>query len=248
MADDQIVQRSLSADAFEDGAEPFPYFDLNVDGLRDRISRAQLREIAHGWRDLPIQIHDRGAQTLSQLEASCRATQRRFGRLDWLIVDYLQLMRSDGRGDKRYELVTEISQGLKRLAMRLRVPVIALSQLSRANEAREDRRPQLSDLRESGSLEQDADVVLGIFREAYYLARDEPRPENIKGDKERSAGENFSLAYHAWEQRMFSAERSLEVITLKQRAGPTGVDVLDFWGKYDAARDRPTSFQSRPQD
>jgi replicative DNA helicase len=248
MADRQIVERSVSERAFAAGEAPFAYSDLNIPERADRIDRTMLREIVEDFREIKVSLHDKGAQTLLQLEASCRATQRRFGRLDFLVVDYLQLMRSDGRGDKRYELITEISQGLKRLALRLRVPVIALSQLSRANEARDDKRPQLSDLRESGSLEQDADVVLGIYREAYYLAREEPKPEQFKSDKDRTADENFSLAYYEWEGKMRAAERTLEVICLKQRAGPVGADVLDFWDRYDAARDRPDPFQSRAQD
>jgi replicative DNA helicase len=234
MGDEQIAARSLSAFA-HDAGEAFAYSELRKGAAR--IDRARLRSLASSMPTTLI-IEDKGAQTLGQLEASCRATARRLGGLDFVIVDYLQLMLPTTRGT-RNDQITEISQGLKAMAKRLRVPIVALSQLSRANEQREDKRPQLSDLRDSGSLEQDADVVLGVYREHYYAVRDEPRPETVKGDKDRTPDENFSLAYHAWEQRCRACERTLEVITLKQRNGPVGTDVFEFFDKYDVARDRP---------
>jgi replicative DNA helicase len=235
MGDEQIAARSLSAASHGAGDEAFAYSDLRKGTAG--IDRERLRRLAKTMPKTLI-IEDHGAQTIGQLEASCRATARRLNGLDFVVVDYLQLMLPTIRGT-RNDQITEISQGLKAMAKRLRVPVVALSQLSRANEQREDKRPQLSDLRDSGSLEQDADVVLGVYREHYYAVRDEPRPENIKRDNERTADENFSLAYHAWEQRCLACARTLEVITLKQRNGPVGTDVFEFFDKYDVARDRP---------
>lgn len=233
MSDEAIAGRSLSAAAFAGEGERFAYAELRRGA--NNVDRKRLNSLA---ANLPatLIIDDTGAQTLGQLDASLRQTRRRLGGLDFCVVDYLQLMRSTLRGT-RNDQITEISQGLKALAKRYKIPIIALSQLSRANEQRDDKRPQLSDLRDSGSLEQDADVVLGVYREHYYLSRAEPKLEHFKKDSERSQEENFNLAYWEWEAKMRRAERSLEVSTLKQRAGPVGTDELDFWDKYDVATD-----------
>jgi replicative DNA helicase len=136
-------------------------------------------------------------------------------------VDYLQLLEGSGKnksGDSRVQEISDISRGLKALAKELNVPVIAMSQLSRAVEQREDKRPQLADLRESGSIEQDADVVMFIYRDEYYEARKEPP---IGTDK-----------HLEWQQRMSKVQNQAEIIIAKQRHGPVGTVKLFFDGKF----------------
>ena len=137
--------------------------------------------------------------------------------LDMLVIDYLQLLRGNGskRGqENRVQEVSEITQGLKAIAKELNIPVIALSQLSRQVEQREDKRPQLSDLRESGSIEQDADVVMFVYREEYYLSRTEPEPGTEK--------------HMSWQESMERAHNIGECIVAKQRHGPIGTVKMYF--------------------
>jgi replicative DNA helicase len=131
-------------------------------------------------------------------------------------VDYLQLLAGSARraAEGRVQEVSEITTGLKALAKELHVPILALSQLSRQVENRDDKRPQLADLRESGSIEQDADVVLFIYREEYYLSRKEPRPNTQE--------------FFTWQEEMAKIEGIAEVIIGKQRHGPTGTIKLQF--------------------
>jgi replicative DNA helicase len=153
--------------------------------------------------------------------------------LDLVIIDYLQLLQGTGgarSAENRVQEISEITRGLKAIAKELDVPVVALSQLSRAVEQREDKRPQLSDLRESGSIEQDADVVRFVFREEYYLGRAEPmrRPEESE--------EKFNDRYERWKSRLEEVHATAEVIISKQRHGPIGTVRLRFEGettKYD---------------
>jgi replicative DNA helicase len=158
---------------------------------------------------IPLFIDDTGGISISQLAARARRLQRTTG-LDLLIIDYLQLITSSGgrKSDGRVQEVTEITKSLKALAKELAIPIIALSQLSRAVEQREDKRPQLSDLRESGSIEQDADVVMFIYREAYYLERLEPG----EGDPR----------HQEWKDQMAAKFNVAEIILAKQRHGPIG--------------------------
>ena len=136
------------------------------------------------------------------------------------MIDYIQLMQgSSARASQnRVQEITEITTGLKALGKELGVPIIALSQLSRQVESRDDKRPQLSDLRESGSIEQDADVVLFVYREEYYLRNKEPKPG--------------TLEYTQWETEMNEARGKAEVIIAKQRHGPTGTVSLAFTGEF----------------
>lgn len=241
MSAESIAARRISAadwyergDNFREGA--MPYAKLRRGGEEiDRTRVDKLREA------LPrnVYVDDCPAQNIPQLDASVRATRRRYGRIDFVIVDYLQLMTGTTRSSNRVEVVTEISQGLKALAKYYKVPVIALSQLSRANEARDDKRPQLSDLRESGSIEQDADVVMMVYREAYYLSRDEPKPDQFRPSADKSAQTAFEEAYNAWEAQLRQCERRMEVSTAKQRNGPVGTDVVLFIDKHDVAKDWP---------
>jgi len=168
-----------------------------------------IREAAIQMEGLPLYIDDMGAISISQIAARARRLQRTVG-LDLLMVDYLQLITSSGgrKSENRVQEVTEITKSLKALAKELQIPIIALSQLSRQVENREDKRPQLADLRESGSIEQDSDVVMFIYREAYYLERLEP-DEN-------------SPAHAEWKDKMNMKYNTAEIIIAKQRHGAIG--------------------------
>jgi replicative DNA helicase len=169
-------------------------------------------------QSVPFYIDHTGGISIAQLTARARRLKRQRG-LDMLVVDYLQLLSgSKSKGDNRVQELTEITTGLKALAKELNVPIMALSQLSRQVESREDKRPQLSDLRESGSIEQDADVVMFVYREEYYLKNREPRP----GSEE----------HLAWMSEMERAHGKAEVIIGKQRHGPTGMVELSFEGEF----------------
>jgi replicative DNA helicase len=165
-------------------------------------------------QSIPFYIDQSGGISIAQLAARARRLKRQRG-LDLLVVDYIQLLSgTKARPDNRVQELTEITTGLKALAKDLNVPILAVSQLSRAVEQRDDKRPQLSDLRESGSIEQDADVVLFVYREEYYLKNKEPRP----GTDE----------HVAWMNEMERAHGRAEVIIGKQRHGPTGMVELQF--------------------
>jgi replicative DNA helicase len=175
----------------------------------------KIRDYSIELQSLPFYVDETGGLSISQLTARARRLKRQKG-LDLLVVDYIQLLQgSNKRGnDNRVQEVTEITTSLKALAKELNVPIIALSQLSRQVEIRDDKRPQLSDLRESGSIEQDADVVMFVFREEYYLANKEPR-----------AG---TPEYEKWQLDMSLVHGKAEVIIGKQRHGPTGTVELQF--------------------
>ncbi len=173
-----------------------------------------IRDAAIEMQNLPFYIDETGGLSIAQLAARARRLKRQKG-LDLLIVDYIQLLQGSSRkSDSRVQEMTEITTSLKALAKELSVPIIAISQLSRQVESRDDKRPQLSDLRESGSIEQDADVVLFIYREEYYLANREPRPGTPEHEK--------------WQTEMELAHGKAEVIIGKQRHGPTGTVNLHF--------------------
>ncbi|MBX6367707.1 MAG: replicative DNA helicase [Rhodospirillales bacterium] len=176
---------------------------------------------------VPLYIDDTPALSIAALRTRARRLKRQHG-LDLIVVDYLQLLQGAGSGrsaENRVQEISEITRGLKAIAKELDVPVIALSQLSRAVEQREDKRPQLADLRESGSIEQDADVVMFVFREEYYLARAEPmrRPEESE--------EKFNDRYERWKARLEEVHATAEVIISKQRHGPIGTVRLRFDGE-----------------
>jgi replicative DNA helicase len=185
---------------------------------RGDITENDFQHVAEAVREMqsiPFYIDQTGGISIAQLTARARRLKRQRG-LDLLVVDYLQLLAGSrtARNDNRVQELTEITTGLKALAKELNVPILALSQLSRQVEQRDDKRPQLSDLRESGSIEQDADVVLFVFREEYYLKNKEPRP----GTEE----------HVAWMNEMERAHGRAEVIIGKQRHGPTGMVELQF--------------------
>ena len=172
---------------------------------------------------LPLHIDDTPAITISALSNRARRLKRKEG-LDLIVIDYIQLMKSSGyRNEGRVLEIAEITQGLKALAKELDVPVLALSQLSRQVEQREDKKPQLSDLRESGSIEQDADVVMFVFREQYYLEKQEPK---------------LGTAEHVeWQEKMDQIHNQAEIIIGKQRHGPTGVIKLEFESAFTKFKD-----------
>ncbi|MGE5517784.1 MAG: replicative DNA helicase [Bacteroidota bacterium] len=175
---------------------------------------------------LPLYIDDTPALSISAVRTRSRRLKRQHG-LGLIVVDYLQLLRGSAtHSENRVQEVSEITRGLKALAKELSVPVIALSQLSRAVEQREDKRPQLSDLRESGSIEQDADVVMFVYREQYYLERAEP------GRRPEESEEKFNERYDSWHKRLMEVVNTAEVIIAKQRHGPVGTVRLSFQGEF----------------
>jgi replicative DNA helicase len=179
----------------------------------------KIRDYTIELEHLPLYVDETGGLSISQLTARARRLKRQKG-LDVIVVDYIQLLQGSGKrgNDNRVQEVTEITTNLKALARELNVPVIALSQLSRQVENRDDKHPQLSDLRESGSIEQDADVVLFVYREEYYLQNKEPKPGTPEHEK--------------WKLDMELAHGKAEVIIAKQRHGPTGTVPLQFEGQY----------------
>jgi len=206
-------------------------------GEIDASDFGRVRDAAIEIGESPLYIDATGGLAISKLAARARRLKRMEHGLDLIIVDYLQLITvGEGNGQKnRVQEVSEITGGLKALAKELNVPIIALSQLSRQVEQREDKRPQLSDLRESGSIEQDADCVMFVYRESYYLGRTEPRegtPEHLQ-----------------WQEDMDRLRHQAEVVIGKQRHGPIGIVKLSFDedttrfgnlardGRYDAYRD-----------
>jgi replicative DNA helicase len=174
----------------------------------------KIRDYSIELQSLPFYVDETGGLSIAQLMARSRRLKRQKG-LDLIVVDYIQLLQgSSKRSDSRVQEITEITTSLKALAKELNVPIIALSQLSRQVESRDDKRPQLSDLRESGSIEQDADVVMFVYREEYYLGNKEPRPGTPEHEK--------------WQIDMGLAHGKAEVIIGKQRHGPTGTVDLHF--------------------
>ena len=196
---------------------------------RGRISEEQFDkfiETSKNISELPLFIDETPAISIAALSNRARRIKR-IHNLDLIVIDYIQLMRAVNTKDGRVQEISEITQGLKALAKELSVPVLALSQLSRAVEQRDDKKPQLSDLRESGSIEQDADVVMFVYREAYYLERKQPRPATVE---------------HAeWQAKMNEVSNLAEIIIGKQRHGPTGNIMLEFEAMFTKFKDTQIS-------
>ena len=193
---------------------------------RGRVSESEFEkfiETSKNIFDLPLYIDETPAITIAAISNRSRRIKRLFG-LELVVVDYIQLMRSSGKKEyNRVQEISEITQGLKALAKELDVPVLALSQLSRQVEQRDNKKPQLSDLRESGSIEQDADVVMFVYRESYYLENKEPTLGSIE---------------HAeWRQKMDEVSRLAEIMISKQRHGPTGNVKVEFEAMYTKFKD-----------
>jgi replicative DNA helicase len=222
MSAEQLATRILSEQA-EVASEKIRRGMITEDEFRKLVSVSQEMSRA------PLYIDQTGGISIAQLSARARKLKRQKG-LDLLIVDYLQLLSgSSKRGDNRVQEITEITTGLKALAKELAVPIIALSQLSRQVEQREDKRPQLSDLRESGSIEQDADVVMFVFREEYYVERQKPR----EGTPE----------FNDWQTQMMAVSGKAEVIIGKQRHGPVGTVQLAFESQFTRFGNLAREFQ-----
>jgi replicative DNA helicase len=228
MSAEQLATRILSEEA-QVPSEKIRKGELTHEDFEKVVRASQELQRA------PFFIDDTPALTISALRTRARRLKRQH-QLGLIVVDYLQLVDGGGgrRDGNRVLEISDITRGLKTLATELNVPVLALSQLSRAVEQREDKRPQLSDLRESGSIEQDADVVMFIFREEYYLERSQPREGTPEHDE--------------WVAKMDLVHNLAEVIVAKQRHGPTNKVALTFEGKYtkfgnleddDRARDVP---------
>lgn len=221
MSHDQLTTRILADQA-----------SISGDSIRKgQLSQDQFRDFAqaaHALSKIPLYIDDTPALSIAAVRTRSRRLKRQNG-LGLIVIDYLQLLR--GSGSKQSETnrvneVSEITRGLKALAKELEVPVLALSQLSRGVESRDDKRPMLSDLRESGSIEQDADAVMFIYREEYYLSREEPSQkvsENV---------EKFNERYETWSRRLQDMANIAEVIVAKQRHGPIGPVKLQFDANY----------------
>ncbi|PID37098.1 MAG: replicative DNA helicase [Rhodobacterales bacterium] len=209
MSAEQLAARILS-EAAEVPSEQIRRGDMTETEFRRFVDAAKALEAC------PLYIDDTPALPIAQLAARARRLKREHG-LDVIIVDYLQLVR--GTSDNRVQEIGEISMGLKAVAKELDIPVIALSQLSRQVESREDKRPQLSDLRESGSIEQDADVVMFVFREEYYAEREKPGDDELDKMVE-------------WQTRMDRLHGRAEVIIGKQRHGPIGTVDLTFESRF----------------
>ncbi len=197
---------------------------------RGRISDDQFDkflETSKNISELPLYIDETPAITIAALSNRARRIKRLFG-LDMIVVDYIQLMRGTTfNKDGRVQEISQITQGLKAIAKELSVPVVALSQLSRQVEQRDDNKPLLSDLRESGSIEQDADVVMFVYREAYYLQRKEPRAATVE---------------HAeWQAKMNEVAHLAQLIIGKQRHGPIGNVTLEFEERFTKFKDTQTN-------
>ncbi len=227
MSSDQLASRLL-CDLAEMPFDKLRRGDFGAEEFRG------LAEAASRLSQIPLYIDDTPAQTITAVRTRARRMKRKHG-LELLIVDYLQLLRGTGSkqgSENRVLEVSEITRGLKAIAKELQIPVIALSQLSRTVENREDKRPQLADLRESGSIEQDADVVMFIYREEYYLQNAQPSED----EAEKMA---------AWQEKMDKAYNKADIIISKQRHGPTGTETLYFDGRFTRFRDLDKHHQER---
>jgi replicative DNA helicase len=220
MSAEQLATRIVSEQA-----------DVRSDAMRRGEIRQEefdrLFEVSRALYDLKLFIDDTPALTVPALRMRARRLKRQNG-LGLIVVDYLQLMQAapGGRNDNRVQEVSEITRGLKAIAKELDVPMIALSQLSRQTEQRDDKRPQLADLRESGSIEQDADVVVFLYREEYYLAREKPSQRANESDT------NFEKRKQGYEERVRDSRNKAETIVAKQRHGPIGTVQLHFTGEF----------------
>ena len=221
MSGSELAGRVI-ADLCFDGQHGVPYSIIRDGAAKGRDSDAMVKA-RHMANDLPFTVVDTGSLTIGRLNMLIRRHARRMAaaghKLELVIVDYLQLLSPDGKGKSNYEAVSEVSRGLKAMAKDNGVAILALAQLSRAVESRPDKRPMLSDLRDSGQIEQDADAVLFLMREEYYL--------NQKAPEERDAG---------WEIAMGEAKGKIEFILAKRRNGVTGNATGHFHGVYQAVR------------
>lgn len=224
MSAEQLATRLLSAEA------QIPSDELR----RGQIGEDDWPRLVRGTQHLAeraIYIDDTPALSIAALRTRARRLMRTHG-LHLLVVDYLQLLRGTSQSSmaNRVQEVSEITQGLKAIAKELNIPVMALSQLSRQVESREDKRPMLSDLRESGSIEQDADVVMFVYREEYYLSRAVPT------QRENESPDKFNERFNLWQQKCEQAYNKAEIVIAKQRHGPIGNVVVQFDANFGRFR------------
>lgn len=212
MSSEQLASRLLSMMAKVDSSN-LRSGRVNEEHYND------LRKAASELSEMPFFIDDTPALSIAAIRARARKLKRK-NNLGILFIDYLQLIRGGGKSDNRVLEISEITQGLKAIAKELNIPVIALSQLSRAVEQREDKRPMLSDLRESGSIEQDADLVMFLYRDEYYLKRKEPAPGDPK--------------YAEWQEKLDKAHNIADVIVAKHRNGSVGNVQLYYVDKFSS--------------
>ncbi|HEY0314837.1 MAG TPA: replicative DNA helicase, partial [Sphingomonas sp.] len=236
MSADQLATRILAESS-----------GISGESLRmGKISQQDFRNLARAAAELeqlPLYIDDTPGLTIAALRTRARRLKRQRG-IDLIIVDYLQLLSGGGRGGEsnRVQEISEISRGLKQLAKELHVPVIALSQLSRQVESRENKRPILSDLRESGSIEQDADLVLFVYREEYYVnfqKPTEPGPDTSEVDP-------VNIAFQEWQRQMAKVFGIAEVVVAKSRHGSTGTVPVKFDAKITRFSDLADSSYQVP--
>ena len=220
MSDEQLANRILAERA-----------SISPDSIRrGKLSNENFTSLVKASDELSkrnFYIDDTPALTVSQMKTRARRLKRKYNNeLNLIVVDYLQLMRGSKKTENRVQEISEITQGLKSVAKNLNVPVLALSQLSRAVEQREDKRPHLSDLRESGTIEQDADVVMFIYRQEYYEERAEPKPSGSE------TSISFQERYSKWQENLEKCKNLADVIVAKQRHGPIGTLQLHFESKF----------------
>ena len=232
MSAEQLATRILSE------VSEVPSEKIRKGEVRD-VEFRRFVEASRKLASIPFYIDDTPALSIAQVRTRARRLSRQSG-LGMIVIDYLQLLRGSSTGraaESRVLEISEITRGLKAIAKELSVPVLALSQLSRAVEQREDKRPQLSDLRESGSIEQDADVVMFVFREEYYVERD--IPTMLKDESQ----DKFNDRYARWQDRLKNAHQVAEVIIGKQRHGPIGTVKLHFDGQFTRFSDLDSHHQ-----
>lgn len=220
MSADQLANRILSSETGIPSDE-LRLGKVNADDFKNIVKTSDAIENA------PFFIDDTPGLSVSQLASRARRLKRTHG-LGLIVVDYLQLLTAPmgTRSENRVQEISSISRTLKNIAKELQIPVLALSQLSRAVEQREDKRPNLSDLRESGSIEQDADVVMFVYREEYYLSKSEPE------QKPEESFETYQIRHSRWVEKSEKAHGKAEIIIAKQRHGSTGIVEPNFIGKF----------------
>lgn len=238
MSAEQLAGRALSRSSTGEGRMAFGYSNLYS---REFRPRADAVSPLLKWMPETLRIDDAAAQSVANMRASCRDIRARFGGLDLVVVDYLQLACDPNtRKTNRVEEVTAISGGLKAIAKDMRVPVLALSQLSRQVESRADKLPQNSDLRESGSIEQDADIILFVYREHYYLNQNEPH------EREGETRQEFEARKLAWMRRKAETQNVMTAICGKRRNGPVGTAELYCDLAHDVVSD-PQRNETEPR-
>ena len=220
MSCEQLATRILAQESQISG-DKMRKAELNKDDFK------KIAKVSSELESLNLVIDDNPVLTIPSLRARARRLKRLYD-IDLIIIDYLQLMSgsNNSRNDGRVQEISEITRGLKAVAKELNIPIIALSQLSRQVEQREDKRPQLADLRESGTIEQDSDVVMFIFRESYYLERIEP----IKKPEENE--DKYNERHQRWRELCENSYNTAEIIIAKQRHGPIGTIKAHFDPNY----------------